>query len=191
MPIERYPDKPVRSTPAVFPSLVRGEWLGQLKYDGWRTLIERTAAGCTYTSREGKPIPVSAAVRAAPDAALAHLPERTILDGEWMARRAGVVDERFWLFDVMRHGRTWVVSLPTEARFEMLGSAVPHGLVVPFTRNDYAGLFDQSKLDPACEGIVLKRADSVHIASVRGCANNPNWMKVKWRDGSDGQRRVA
>ncbi len=40
-------------------------------------------------------------------------------------------------------------------------------------------------------GVVLKRVDGRYIGSARGCCQNPAWLKVKWRDGAGGNKRIA
>jgi ATP-dependent DNA ligase len=191
-----YPDKPIQSSDEVLPHLAFGDWLAQFKYDGWRTFIETGVGYSTFTSRAGRPIPVSSMVAGEMHERLGHLPPGTLLDAEWMERRAGNV-ERFWIFDVLRIGqvdwRPWV----TQDRFEKLFSAwdesrqmVPEDLIVPHCKSNYSNFYALSKEDPATEGIVLKRIGARYIGSTRECALNPNWLKVKWRDGSGGQTRT-
>jgi ATP-dependent DNA ligase len=55
----------------------------------------------------------------------------------------------------------------------------------------YFEFFQFSKTLAGCEGIVLKHRDSKFSGSVRKCVDNPLWLKIKWRDGADGQTLVA
>lgn len=208
MPLSRFPDKPLTSAVAVLDVLKRGDWLAQYKFDGWRAVVETGEADdgsdWRFTSRHNKPLPVSADLRRDlgrwSRAAWGHCPPHTLFDGEWMARRAGnaLGEERLWLFDVLRFGRDdWQLGRTAEQRFDALLLHAPAPLIVPYTfwRDDdepsYRAMFDASKADPRTEGIVLKRRSSTYIGSTRGCADNPGWMKVKWRDGSDGLKRIA
>ena len=63
--------------------------------------------------------------------------------------------------------------------------------IVPFTTGRYQDFFEFSKTLPGAEGIVLKHKTSRFIGSVRKSVDNPMWLKVKWREGADGQLRVA
>ena len=195
----RYPDKPTPSSAPVLATLRPNDWIAQYKYDGWRCLLYRGEAGWAFTTRHHKPCPVSAALAAAIAGELAELPVGTLLDGEWMARRAGLAgnagDEDLKLFDVLcLYPDNWATGMGAFDRFNVLrsivGPAAQHR-IVPFTYAGYADFFEQSKADPLTEGVVLKHKTSIYRASIRECYVNPLWIKCKWRDGSDGQKRVA
>lgn len=196
--LARFPDKPTPSVASVLPTLPRGQYLAQFKWDGWRccTTVGRPGAAdaLEFDTRQAKSCPVSDALRADLAAALAAVPPGSILDGEWMARRAGNAEgeERMWFFDVLRLGGEWVNARPAAERFDLLRRYVPPSLIGPWTVHvDYAAFFESSKADPRTEGIVLKHVDSPHTASTRKCVVNPFWLKVKWRDGADGQKLIA
>ena len=191
--IARYPDTPVQSSELVLPTLPEGQWIAQMKYDGWRCLVEvRPDRHLLFTTRHDKPCPVSDALRRELIGALGRLPAGTVLDGEWMCRRAGVTHERLWLFDVLRLDRDdWQLPRPAADRFALLRELVPADLVVPWATGGYAAFFEQTKGDPATEGVVLKHVASSYLGSTRECRTNPMWLKVKWRAGGDGQRLVA
>ena len=202
--LTRFPDKPLASSVAVLPSLRDGQWLAEFKYDGWRVWIEVGAADdgsdWRYTTRRDKPCPVSRPLRQDVARQLAAGPANvlpppgTIFDAEWMARRAGHArgEERVWLFDLLRVGPAgWRLGSGALERFDALRATAPAGLIVPHTLAGYGAFFESSKLDPCTEGVVLKRVDSRYIGSARGCCQNPAWLKVKWRDGAGGNKRIA
>src|SRR5262245_10948096 len=100
----RYPDKPFHTIPPSVIGSLPGEWIAQLKVDGWRCVIEVTQAGpFIYTSRHNKPIPISAECSTAFEVEVRSLnvPVGTVFDGEWTARRPAIREEALWLFDVI------------------------------------------------------------------------------------------
>ena len=207
----RYPDKPVEATPAVLDTLTPGEWLAQTKPDGWRCLIDcavenkgpRDVMRLEFLTRHAKPMPI--------DEDLAHrvsvwlhntgLP-RLLIDAEWMGRRDGQ-PESLWVFDLLTQGDPWELGgKPAWMRFDMLRTLCrdfpPPDRVrlVEWTSGEgdtisYADFFERVRYQPGIEGIVLKRASSRYIGSIRHCAENPDWLKVKWRAGESGQTRIA
>ena len=202
--LTRYPDKPLASSAAVLPSLRDGEWLAQFKYDGWRVWVEvgDDAGGGSdwrYTTRHGRPCPVSPGLRREVARLFAVAPAGppaagTIFDGEWMARRAGHArgEERVWLFDLLRVGPlAWRLGSGAMERFDALRATAPAGLIVPHAVGGYEAFFASSKLDPCAEGVVLKGVDSRYVGSARACRVNPAWLKVKWRDGAGGNKPIA
>jgi ATP-dependent DNA ligase len=185
-----FPDKPVLSSAGVLGDLKEGDWLATPKMDGWRVMIEVAADRCVFTTRHQKPCPVNPVVAAETYGRLRHLPVGTIIDAEWMARRAGDA-ERFWFFDLIRHGQEWLRTVPASGRFGLLSGLAPHDLIVPCCTSGYADAFEQSKQHPDREGVVLKHRDGRYIGSARQCAINPMMLKCKFRDGADGQKVTA
>ena len=189
----RYPDKPssqlARAGLADLPKL----YIAELKLDGWRCVIERTIAGLTFTSRHNKPIPISDAL--ADEllwvADLAKLPEGTLLDAEWLARRPAARHESLWIFDIMQFGEAPFWGRSTQERLKLLRCIVPGEIVAPTAGGDYADFFDAMQDRGDAEGIVLKRRDARYIGSFRGSALNPGWLKCKWRGGEDGRTAIG
>ena len=189
----RFPDKPIMAGPAIFSSLVDGQWICQPKWDGWRCMTTVNDDGLMFATRHMKPCPVSPALSETLAPVLAKLPAGTILDGEWMARRAGNAqgEEHMVFFDLMRLGMNWVVDRPTINRFDILCDLVPPELLVEHSLSGYAAMFERSKRDPRVEGIVLKHVSSKFKGSTRSCYVNPLFLKIKYRDGCDGEKLVA
>ena len=188
----RYPDKPLMSSLGALDSLVEGEWLAELKYDGWRALVRWDGKDVTLTSRHKKPLPATAGLLAQlrDEFARHHRLQSVLLDGEWMGRRDGQ-NESLVLFDALEINGKPCWGLRADERFTLLLGLHLHIPTAVFDDRNYRELFLWSKVEPGCEGIVLKRKDSRLIGSVRGSADNPNWLKIKWRDGFDGQTRIT
>lgn len=189
--LSRWPDAPILSTPAIFATLEPGNWLAEEKLDGWRTIVHRTPRGFTFTTRHNKVCPLSRELSAQLEQALSHLPVGSMLDSEWLCRRAGLGNEKLVFFDMLSLGSQWQGGNGALARFELLKTLVPSELIVGHTLTDYAAFFERTKLDPLTEGVVLKRCDSRYIGSTRGSVDNPGWVKVRYRAGAAGDRKVA
>lgn len=174
-------------------ALVDGQWLAQAKPDGFRALIEWDGRWPRLTSRHAKPIPASHDLLGELAEALRSVLPGSVLDGEWMGRRDGQ-PEGIYLFDLVVDEGCWIGHHGALARFNTLRQeVVPSERVrfVPFALSNYREFFEFSKTIPGVEGIVLKRTGSPYIGSVRSSVDNPAWVKVKWREGADGQVRVA
>ena len=193
----RFPDKPTPSRPAVLAALRDGEWLCQFKWDGWRTVVTLDDGGrLSFTSRDNKPIPISSSLsqRVAESFLRSNVPQGTTLDAEWTGRRAGL-GEGLVFFDAIRLGGLDLYQWSAEHRFQALSelglNTVDGVSTVETTTSGYAEMFERSKSLPHTEGVVLKRLASRLVWSIRSCQDHPEWLKVKWRDGEDGQLRVA
>ena len=196
----RFPDKPVDSAPAILTTLAEGEWLAQLKIDGWRCLIEwePDGAGLTLTSRHQEPIPASADLRRELTCLLEPQRAPLLIDAEWTGRRDRQ-PEGLVLFDLLGLEDEWLGGEGALARFHelrMLGSELGIGeggriRAVAWTLRDYPAFFEYSRTVPGVEGIVLKRCNSRYVGSVRRSVDNPAWLKVRHRAGEAGQTRLV
>lgn len=193
----RYPDRPVQSSVGILSTLRDRDWLAQAKYDGWRSWVEWDGKRALLTSRHEEAIPVSQSLLGEIATALAPLPP-CLLDGEWMGRRDGQ-PESLWLFDLLAIQGEWMGNIGAGERFARfcrlpwptIPDPAPRVKLVECVTSGYVEFFRYSKQLPGCEGIVLKHKDSKFIGSVRKSVDNPLWLKVKWRDGADGQTLVA
>jgi ATP-dependent DNA ligase len=187
--LTRYPDSPVMSGPDILPTLADGDYLVQYKVDGWRCVAERQPDGrWTFTSRHDKALPVTSVLRRRVEPLLEHLPPGTMLDGEYLGRRPPVVgEEQFIAFDVMRHGAEWHTRKGAGERFRLLMELVPDELIVGHDFGDYPAFFESAKQLPTAEGIVLKHVASPYIGSVRKCAENRQWLKIRHRGGASNE----
>jgi len=162
-----------------------GEWLFELKWDGYRALAYVSGDEVYLDSRNLRPLlpqfpnlrEISRAVRAGP----------VILDGEIVAMREGRVDfsylrsgprsVTFVVFDILYRGGCLLTDRKLVERKEELARAVcQEGPVVISQAVDGCGraLFDWVK-EQGMEGIVAKRKDSVY----RIGEETRDWLKVK------------
>ena len=125
--------------------LAKNDWLVEDKYDGIRAQAHKAGTVVKLFSRTLKD---SAAAFPEIVAALAHLPQDVILDGEIVAERDGrvlpfrylqarlqrkdpsaelmaEVPVRFVVFDVLAAGRDFLIDTPLARRREVLASIVP------------------------------------------------------------------
>jgi ATP-dependent DNA ligase len=190
-----FPDKPTTSSERILPTLSNGDWLAELKFDGWRTLVDWDGKRAILTSRHNQTIPASQSLLDEIAQALTQVPP-CALDGEWMGRRDRQ-PESLWLFDALAINGQWLGALGAGERFKRFcwlftsSDPAPRVRLVECVRSGFVDFFHYSKTVRGCEGIVLKHVDSKFIGSVRKCVDNPFWLKVKWRDGADGQTLVA
>lgn len=187
----RFPDKPATEISADKIASMPEDYLCQLKYDGWRTVVSLMAGGCTFTSREKNRIPISDNLAVQVNHALRKLPSNTLLDAEWLKRRPSFNVENLVIFDVMILGGVPMWTQPAADRFARLRELVDENWLPTSTNGDYLAFWERYVGRPDCEGVVFKRRDSAYIGSVRACANNPAWIKCKWRHGEDGLTEKA
>jgi ATP-dependent DNA ligase len=189
----RYPDKPMRISldELCEPRYHDGTWVAQVKADGWRALPESDEQGQfpQIVSRQNKVMAVSQEILDALGAV--GVPPNSTLDGEWMKFRAGST-ERLYLFDVMKLGGVWRGADTYEERRKWLYDvdwAATSGLIQTpkETTTNILEFLLECMEDEDAEGIVLKKLTSRLQGKFNVCGVNPLWIKVKWRDGADGQ----
>lgn len=197
-----FPDKPGLTLAPQGLNAIRGEWLAQPKPDGWRCLVLIGHDDVRYISRAHKPLPVSQELREQWDAELiATFGADTLLDAEWLQRRPSARTERLWVFDLLAATGYTTRQMSAIERWEMLERTLGpgHGLLLPTvltaTQVERETFWNDirpggPRHDPAYEGMVLKDVESRYIGSVRACAANPRWIRVKWRGGADGQTEL-
>lgn len=188
----RYPDSPGSTIGRAALDELPSDYIAELKMDGWRCVIEKTAAHAyRFTTRHKKPCPVSAETRLAVRDALRSLPVGSLVDAEWIARRPAAREEAIWFFDLLQWGGVELYSQPADYRLNALRDNAPAALIVPTSTGNYAEFFDSLAERGDAEGVVLKRAGSKYIGSYRGCATNPAWVRCKWRAGEDGRTSLV
>lgn len=169
-------------------------WHYEVKFDGYRTLAARTAAGVTLYSRRGHI--VNDRFPAVADA-LRRLPAGTMVDGEAVAldktgRPSFNVLQNYepgqpllyYVFDVLYARGISVMDEPLQARREALAEAV-RGLPEPVRLSEILEA-DAHELIAAVrkhglEGIVAKRRDSRYEPGKRSGA----WVKYKVNQGQE------
>lgn len=183
----RYPDSPGSTIGRSALDDLPAGYIAELKMDGWRCVIEKTAAEAyRFTTRHKKPCPVGADTRLLVRDALRGLPVGSIVDSEWMARRPAARDEAIWFFDLLQWGGVELYGLSAAERLDALRQHVAPAHIVPTSTGNYAEFFDALAKRGDAEGVVLKRGGSKYIGSYRECATNPAWVRCRWRSGEDG-----
>jgi DNA ligase D-like protein (predicted ligase) len=168
------------------------EWLYEVKFDGYRCLVGRDAAGTTLWSRRGNDFTAQFPSIAR---ACEQLPPRTLLDGEIVAidengrisfnllqhHRSQAQALLFYAFDVLTHRGSNLVNKPLSKRREVLSD-----LMKPLTRKATAvSLSESIDTTPVelirvvkefgFEGVIAKRKNSCYESGKRSGA----WLKYK------------
>jgi bifunctional non-homologous end joining protein LigD len=167
------------------------EWLHELKYDGYRLLVEREGDRVRLFSRNGNDL-----TRRFPrivSAALKNRHKHFVIDGEAVVLDEGGVpdfnalhsrqhdaDVRLYTFDVLALNGVDLRALPLlkrKANLARLLSRRPDGI---FTAPYEAGEIGPDLFRAAClmglEGLVSKRKDRPYCAG-----RSPDWVKIKNR----------
>ena len=55
----RFPDRPTATSVGILSELAEGDWIAEIKFDGWRTVLGWDGREVTLTSRHRTPIPAS------------------------------------------------------------------------------------------------------------------------------------
>ena len=170
-------------------------WIHEVKFDGYRVQLHKTAKGAEIYSRNGAPF-----ASRFPDIAymVAHLPAKSaILDGELVAhnakglpafhdlhlKRAPAEALAVWAFDLLEIDGVDLRHLALETRRARLERLIAKA-DLPAIRLSEA-FDDAHRLLAACEergleGIVSKRLGSSYVSG-----RTKNWIKVKcpaWRE---------
>jgi ATP-dependent DNA ligase len=185
-----YPPKPLTMHIGDLAKFDAARWFAQIKYDGHRAHPILDDRGLLVHSRQNKPLGVSEAIRDA--LKKMGIPDGTMLDSEWNARRASK-DEGLFVFDALWWGGEWIGSEPVEARYERIRSLNFNG-PIHLVANVQAGFTDLMKAiigKNATEGIVLKRRGFTIPRLLRDSKDIPDMVKIKWRDGPDGSTITA
>ncbi len=195
------------------------QWIAQQKVDGFRTMtakdstrkIVETFGGSPNWARgknkdlfflsrrdlsKGGPtnIPVSEEIVKIVESL--ELPDLSMLDGEWMARRTiGEIPESLFFFDIMWKNDDWKGVLPFKTRHEMLMEILENKISGPVKipetyNNNFRENFDLQKQISWTEGLVFKHLNSIIISDRKECVKNPLWIKIKWRSGDTGRDAV-
>jgi len=154
-------------------------WIAEVKKNGWRCLVEKSAGKVVLWTRHGTQIP-----EPVPELreSLRGLPDDTVLDGEFVHYRTRTVKGALYLFDILSLEGEPLVNLPLSERRKALESVLSGIHTVELARQVRVGkkmLYSESIEGDENEGIVLKRLDSRYPASETRCLQNPFWLKVK------------
>lgn len=184
----RFPDRPLH----IFSlSMVReGEWMSQTKYDGHFAVILKEDGVVSVMSRHAKPLGVSKLI--IDELKAQNLPDGTCLHAEWTSRREANKVESLYFFSVVYQNGEWLGQSTEEDRWSRLSALIKptEKLLMVETRfGGYADHYKSTIEDWKTEGIVLKKRDSKLKGDLKNPADNPGFLKLKWREGADGMTK--
>jgi ATP-dependent DNA ligase len=200
--IRFYPDKPHECGPADIPSWDSGDYICQQKIDGWRALIF-IDDDVRIISRHNKDLTdeIDPDLMAQVEALKKVFPSKTIIDAEWLSRRAcsnkRSMKQRLFVFDLMRHGRKWIKRQPYKERLQTLSDGLDaldlDRVLLPAHAEEgsFTAFYEEQKSIPISEGIVVKHKESTIVGDRKECKKNPRWFKVRYRGGSDGEMDMS
>ena len=197
--LQYYPDKPVdRSAEDIQEWDRRGCFICQQKIDGWRALAVLNKC-VQVVSRHNKDLTrcIQPEILDGLEQLRKLLPEKTILDCEWLSRRSCSKTQKLipklYVFDMMRYEGVWLKPMLYRRRLDLVKrslSKLNHNrILLP----DQAGpgkfveFYEAQKKIGHSEGVVVKHEDSTLIADRKTSKKNPLWFKVRYRGGSDGE----
>ena len=196
----RFPDKPNRMSQDHLDKLdEEGGWLATSKGDGWRCSLIHTKGGEYFAySRHNKRLDDLHDFDPAIMESFKSLntPPDTILDTEWIRRRAGNATGASYcsVFGILRWGGKWLHRKTEEERWAQTQALELDGTHVRLAdwadhgfRKFFETLRDDPEKGPINEGIVLKHKKSRLVLDLKGSVKNQMWVKIKWRDGASGQ----
>jgi len=205
--IQYYPDKPVDRSPDDIQEWDRrGCFICQQKIDGWRAIVT-FGKEIQVLSRHNKVLPIEPEILEELEQLSKILPEKTVLDGEWLSRRAcskvKKLQPKLYIFDMMRYEGTRLKTMMYERRLDLVRHfqrEVWKRLARPSERillpkqaekGKFAEFYEAQKKTGHSEGIVVKHKESILIADRKESKKNPLWFKVRYRGGCDGEMDMS
>ncbi len=196
--IFRYPDSPILTGPAELMRIEReepGRHVAQFKWDGWRRPIYISDGKIELYSKhdfQAKKHPPRELIE---EIKALGFPDGTAFDAEWMGlRETELLNGRHYmvLFDMLYFNGQWQGELSYDERYSNLKTLfelhkarakvqTPNIILEPVREVGLLAMYEESKLNPLTEGIVIKRRASKLKGKFTGSAENPNWLKCKWR----------
>lgn len=166
-----------------------GEYLAQKKYDGHYAVIVKEDDKIEIFSRHDNRLPVS--VKMMDSLNIIGLENGDVVHGEWTSRRESNKVESMYLFNIVYRRFDWIGNRPEVERFKLVQDFKFNDDVtlVEWTGQGYAAYYKSTIDDWKTEGIVLKRNDTKFIGDTRSPRDNPGYLKLKWREGSDGRTK--
>jgi bifunctional non-homologous end joining protein LigD len=156
-------------------------WIAEVKKNGWRCLAARDENLPLWTRHHTTINDTLPEIRAT----LQGLPSGTVLDGELLQNRTKQIKGVYYVFDILQYEGESTMVLPLYARRPILEACLSNllrqdGLILAAqTRIGKKKLFYDSIEGEANEGIVIKKLNSVYMASEKRCLQHPQWLKVK------------
>jgi len=175
------------------PLPLRGEWVIEPKFDGWRTIVEIDSTVRVWTRRGHELTDRLPELQPLVDALNGHT---AVLDGELVAgqgragdfygllprvaARAGPVPLTFVAFDVLASDHKPLIALPYQQRrahLERLKLNGPSWCIAPQLFGRVANVLEACR-EHDLEGIVAKQIDAPYRPGERSC----DWLKLKTAD---------
>jgi ATP-dependent DNA ligase len=201
----RCPDTPWRIARDTLPEFdADNNCIATVKYDGWRCIIDWDGQDVGFFSRrtpdKGGPtiLPVCESLKSEVLEWLQdnQVPPLTRFDSEWIARRTEG-PERIRIFGIQYYDGKWIGRDSEDVRFTLIETMrynQPHVLLVEYARENYTEFFKAieqkygslPEKQQRAEGIVLKHVNSKLLGNIKVGKKNPQWYKIKWRDGASG-----
>lgn len=182
-----------------------GNWICQQKVDGFRMEIDFHPDKIVFVSRHSKVYTseMSDEILAACQELRHLVPNNSRIDAEWRSRRSCSVQldlpQRMFLFDIIRWNGRWLCNSPYQERWhklcEMMARFGPsHDAPVILAEmaepGHFTEFFEAQKSIPWSEGVVVKHKKSLLVSDHKS-RDNPQWFKVKYRGGVDGEVKGA
>ena len=183
----RYPDKPTRTYS--LGAIREGQYLAQVKRDGWNAVVIKHDGEISVLSRHQKPLEKVTLLESIKSL---DLSDGDVLNGEWTSMREADRTEALHLFTWMYSKYEWLGGLGEEERYSrLLDLPQAEGIfVLEAVTDGYGDLYRSTVGDWTTEGIVLKHRSAKLIGSQTKASKNPMMLKLKWRDGSDGMTEM-
>lgn len=206
-----YPDKPHERDPSNLAKWDKsGSYICQQKVDGWRMVIFIGEDDVDFVSRHDK-LSTNDICKSSPTLMeqakqlCSVFPPSTQLDSEWLARRScsvsnkvkGKVPNKLIIFDILRLGKKWLRMKTYEDRWAILQEKMTDitledvSLSVVAEPGQFEAFYEAQRKIAISEGVVIKHKKSKMVGARNGCKKNPQWFKVKYRGGTDGEMSMA
>jgi hypothetical protein len=167
----KYPDSPVRGGERQLEQL-KG-YIGTLKFDGLRMVALKDNFGLLTLSKQGNKLKTGGGTR--------DIMNRILLPGMELDCEYMPTLDSFFILGIRRIRGIWIGGETEEKRWNLLRSFSCFSDYLPrWSDGNLKALFELSKEQELCEGIVLKKKGGSLIGSPIGCAMNSGWIKIRW-----------
>jgi hypothetical protein len=181
-----------------------GRWIAQRKRNGWRRPGYKLGCWTFHSKYEtGEEAKAQPPLDLVAELESLGIPDGTAFDMEWMGRRDTEYTKGqnwFEIFDLVYWNKRWQGDVPLKDRLANLKDLLylcrakakmdgkmldaehitPRIILMPVVEKNFVEFYEQQKLDPLSEGMVMKRLNSTLLGNGR---DNPFWLKIKYREG--------
>lgn len=204
MKLKFFPDKPFERNPEDLDGWdASNNYICQQKVDGWRMVIILTETGVEFVSRHNTLMTADIELHLKEECSKLKetFPVGTQIDSEWISRRSCSkqynLKPQLYVFDLIRLGAKWMHQTPYLERYtELCERLKPLGLEfvtlpVEAAPGHFSEFYEAQKSLLFSEGVVVKHKKSLLIADRKESKKNPQWFKVKYRAGNDGEMDMS